>query len=522
MPEASALSSAPSQDARSEHFDVVIIGAGISGVGGAYHLTKQCPATRFVVLETQESFGGTWLTHRYPGIRSDSDLHTFGYRFKPWRGKPIASAAEILAYMGEVIAENHLGPHIRYRHKILSARWSSAANAWTVDGTRLDTGEAVRFTANFLWMCQGYYRHDEGYTPHWPGMETFAGRIVHPQTWPSDLDYHGKRVVVIGSGATAATLIPAIAAGCEHVTMLQRSPTYFIAARNANAMAEELRQLEISEEWIHEIVRRKILHDQAAFTRRAFAEPETVKQELLAGVRAHLGPDYDIETHFTPKYRPWRQRIAFVPDGDLFHGIRSGKASVVTDEIERFGETGILLKSGRQLDADIIITATGFNMSVLGDIDFAIDGKPLRFADTVTYRGMMFTGVPNMVWVFGYFRASWTLRADLVADFVCRLLKHTAAKGARKVTVALRPQDKDMPLLPWIDGNNFNPNYLMRALDLLPRRGDKPEWQHTQDYWAEKGEIPAIDLDDAAFVYEFPAASDENDGPAADLIAATG
>ena len=484
-----------------ECFDVVIVGAGISGVGGAYHLTKQCPGTRFVVLESQDSFGGTWLTHRYPGIRSDSDLHTFGYRFKPWRGAPIATAAQIMSYMGEVIDDNDLGRHIRYRHQISSASWSSEENLWTITATRTDTGETVRVAANFLWMCQGYYRHSEGYTPQWDGMERFRGRIVHPQTWPEDLEYRGKNVVVIGSGATAATLIPAIAADCGHVTMLQRSPTYFRAARNANDLADMLRELEIDEVWIHEIVRRKILHDQDAFTRRTFEEPETVKQELIAAVREHLGPDYDVETHFTPTYRPWRQRLAFVPDGDLFQGIRSGKASVVTDEIERFTETGILLKSGSLLEADIIVTATGFHLSILGDIDFTIDGRPLVFADTVTYRGTMFTGVPNMAWVFGYFRASWTLRADLVADFVCRLLNHMKRKGARRVTVALRDEDRDMRLLPWIDPENFNAGYMLRGMHLLPKRGDKPEWQHTQDYWSEKDEFPAIDLDDKAFVY---------------------
>ena len=484
-----------------EDFDVLIVGAGISGVGGAYHLTKQCPGTRFVVLETQESFGGTWLTHRYPGIRSDSDLYTFGYRFKPWTGAPIATAAEILRYMGDVIVENDLARHIRYRHMISSARWSSSDNRWTIEATRTDTGEAVRFTANFLWMCQGYYRHTEGYTPTWENMERFKGRIVHPQTWPEDLDYAGKNVVVIGSGATAATLIPAIAADCKHITMLQRSPTFFRTGRNAIEIADELRELAIDETWIHEIVRRKILYEQAVFTSRSFSEPETVKQELLSAVRAYLGPEYDIDTHFTPRYRPWRQRIAFIPDGDLFEGIRAGKASVVTDEIERFAEAGILLKSGRLLDADIIITATGFHLNVLGDIEFSIDGKPLVFADTVTYRGMMFTGVPNMAWVFGYFRASWTLRSDLVADFVCRLLNHMTNKGARRVTPTLRPDDKDMPLLPWIDPENFNPGYLMRGMHLLPKRGDKPEWQHTQDYWAEKDALPAIDLDDGAFVY---------------------
>ena len=404
--------------------------------------------------------------------------------------------------MGEVIEENDLDRHIRYGHKIASARWSSEDSCWTLEGTRTDTGEKVRFSANFLWMCQGYYRHSEGYTPEWPGMDTFKGRVIHPQTWPEDLDYKGKKVVVIGSGATAATLIPAMAADCGHITMLQRSPTYFIPARNANELADTLRELQIDETWIHEIVRRKILHDQSVFTRRSFDEPEAVKKELLGGVRAYLGPAYDIETHFTPSYRPWRQRIAFVPDGDLFKGISSGKASVITDEIDSFTETGILLKSGKPIEADIIVTATGFDMSVLGDIDFTIDGKPLNFADTVTYRGMMFTGVPNMAWVFGYFRASWTLRADLVADFVCRLLKHMKAKGAQKVIVALRPEDKNMKLKSWIDPKNFNPGYLMRSMHLLPKRGDKAEWQHTQDYWAEKDAFPAIDLDDRAFVYE--------------------
>lgn len=486
-----------------ENFDVLIVGAGISGVGAAYHLTHQRPGTSFVVLEALESFGGTWLTHRYPGIRSDSDLYTFGYRFKPWTGTPIATAEEIRKYMGDVIEENDLGRHIRYGHRIASAQWSSEDNRWTVQAILTHTGEEVQFTANFLWMCQGYYRHSQGYTPDWPGMDQYRGQVVHPQSWPEDLDYAGKQVIVIGSGATTATLVPAIAADCGHVTVLQRSPTYFIPGRNQNDLADTLRELQVDETWIHEIVRRKILHDQAVFTRRAFEEPEKVKEELLAGVRAYLGPDFDIETHFTPHYRPWRQRIAFVPDGDIFQGIRAGKASVVTGEIERFTETGILLKSGKELQADIIITATGFTMNVLGDIDFVIDGRSLVFADTVTYRGLMFTGVPNLVWVFGYFRASWTLRADLVSDFVCRLLAEMEKKGAKRVEVALRPEDEGMELLPWMDTENFNPGYLLRALDLLPRRGAKPEWQHSQDYWREKDELPAVDLNGPEFVYGF-------------------
>ncbi|WP_426534040.1 flavin-containing monooxygenase [Bradyrhizobium sp. McL0615] len=484
-----------------EHFDVLIAGAGISGVGAAYHLTTQCPGTSFVALEAQKTFGGTWTTHRYPGIRSDSDLHTFGYRFKPWTTAPIASAAEILKYMGDVIEENDLAAHIRYQHTITSAKWSSEENLWTIEATRTDTGEKRRFTTNFFWMCQGYYRHTEGYTPEWQDMAKFKGRIVHPQKWPEDLDYKNKRVVVIGSGATAATLIPALANDCAHVTMLQRSPTYFRTGRNAIEIAEELRKLQVDEKWIHEITRRKILFDQDAFTRKTFAEPEAAKKDLLSAVEAYLGKDYDIATHFTPKYRPWRQRIAFIPDGDLFQGIKSGKASVVTDEIDRFTEKGILLKSGKELEADIIVTATGFNLSANGDIEFAVDGKKLDFADTVTYRGMMFTGVPNLVWVFGYFRASWTLRVDLVADFVCRLLTHMKETGAKKVTPQLRPEDHNMPLLPWIDPENFNPGYMMRGMHLLPKRGEKPEWQHNQDYWAEKDEFPNIDLKDKAFVY---------------------
>lgn len=497
---ATATMERPGTAQATEHFDTLIVGAGISGIGAAWHMQEQCPGRSFVILDALESYGGTWLTHKYPGIRSDSDLYTFGYRFKPWVDEPIATADKILRYMGEVIRDGDLDRHIRYRHRIKSATWSSKDALWTVRGTRGD-GSPFTITTNFLWMCQGYYRHSEGYTPEWEGMANYKGQIVHPQTWPADLDLGGKRVLVIGSGATAATLVPAIADSCAHVTLLQRSPTYFFPGPNVNELADLLRTLEIDETWIHEIVRRKYLFDQEQLTRRCLDEPEAVKAELLEAARAILGPDFDIDTHFTPKYRPWQQRLAFIPDGDLFKGLVSGKASVETDQIERFTEKGVLLKSGKELEADVIITATGFNLSIDGDIAFEVDGKPTNFADTVTYRGMMFTGVPNLVWIMGYFRASWTLRVDLVADYVCRLLNHMKANGYRKVEVALRPEDKDMPLLPWMDDDNFNPGYLMRGMHLLPKRGDKPEWMHNQDYWNEREELPRIDLKGAEFKY---------------------
>ena len=485
-----------------EHFDVLIVGAGISGVGSAYHLIEQSPDKSFVVLEAYESFGGTWHMHTYPGVRSDSDLYTFGYRFKPWTGAPIASSAEIKKYMSEVIADSGIDKHIRYQHRITHAAWSSLENRWTVDVLRGDTGATFQMTANFLWMCQGYYKHSEGYTPEWPGMKSYKGRLVHPQTWPSDLDYAGKKILVIGSGATAATIVPAMAKDAEHVTVLQRSPTYFVTGRNANELADTLRQLEVKEEWIHEIVRRKILFDQQQVTKMSFEYPEMVKETILTAVKDLLPEGYDVDKHFTPSYRPWQQRIAFVPDGDLFAGIKSGKASMVTDEIETFTETGVITKTGVVIDADIIVTATGFHLSVLGDIPFEVDGKPLNWADTVTYRGMMFSGVPNLAWVFGYFRASWTLRVDIMGDFITRLFKHMDAKGATSVTPRLRAEDKDMKIGPWMDPDNFNPNYLMRSQHLMPKSGDKPEWMHNQDYWAEKDLLPSVNLDEGCLVYK--------------------
>ncbi|HEY2070590.1 MAG TPA: NAD(P)/FAD-dependent oxidoreductase [Rhizomicrobium sp.] len=486
-----------------EHFDVLIVGAGISGIGAAYHLKTACPGKSFLAIDALESFGGTWLWHKYPGIRSDSDLYTFGYGFKPWVGAPIATGAEILKYLGEVIEENGLSPHIRYRHRVSRARWSSAENLWHVEATRAD-GESIRFTCNFLWMCQGYYRHAEGYTPDWPEMETFKGTIVHPQNWPDSLDYANKRLLVIGSGATAATLIPSLAPGAAHVTMLQRSPTYFFPDRNRNKLADTLRELDVSEDIVHDIVRRKIVRDQAKFLKRSVADPDTVKSELLRGLSAFLSEE-EIAKNFTPSYRPWRQRIALVPDADLFQAIQSRKASVVTGEVERFTQTGVRLKSGDEIAADVIITATGFNICPLGDITFEVDGKTVTFCETLTYRGVMFTGLPNLAWIFGYFRAaSWTLKADLVAQFVCRLLNAMELRGAKRVSVELRPEDEGMELAGWVDPETFNPGYLQRGMHLLPKRGNKPDWEPSQDYLWEKDALPRVDFDDPIFVFDKP------------------
>jgi cation diffusion facilitator CzcD-associated flavoprotein CzcO len=496
-----APETARTASANSEHVDVLIVGAGISGIGAAHHLLDQSPERSFVVLERKHDFGGTWVTHRYPGIRSDSDLYTFGYRFKPWTGAPIATGDEILSYLGEVVEDDKLETYVRFGHTVTAASWSSADARWSITAVRDDTGAQVNFTAGFLWMCQGYYRHEKGYTPTWEAMDTYQGTVVHPQEWPEDLDLTDKRVVVIGSGATAATLIPNIAEQCAHVTMVQRSPTFFITGRNVNEVADLLRTLEVPEEWVHEIVRRKILYDMEQLTRVALDFPDFAREELLKPLRELLGDDFDVDTHFNPRYKPWQQRIAFVPDADLFLAIKSGKVSVRTDEIATFTESGIELASGEALDADVVITATGFEVNVLGDVDFTIDGAQLDFADTVTYRGMMFTGVPNMVWVFGYFRNSWTLRVDLICDFVCRLLEHLDVLGKRTVVPVLSDGDADMERLPWVDPDNFNPGYLMRSMHLLPKQGDHQPWVHAQDYWAERKDLPDVDLDDGTLSY---------------------
>jgi len=491
--------------ARSEtaikQLDVLIVGAGISGIGAARHLGDKCPGKSYALLESKEDFGGTWRQHTYPGIRSDSDLYTFGYGFKPWTGQPIASAASILDYMQETIDEADISQHIHYQQQVITASWSSSAQRWLVEARHKTTGAMQRYSATFLWMCQGYYQHDKGYTPEWTGMTDFKGPIVHPQTWPKDLDYTNKRVVVIGSGATAATLIPSMAKDCAHITMLQRSPTYFYTGENRNELADQLRALDTPEEWVHEIVRRSILKGAEDIQNFSVSNPEIVKEELFKVIRGILGEDFDM-SHFTPNYRPWQQRLAYVPDGDLFEGIKSGKVSVVTDHIERFTEKGILTQSGELLEADIIITATGFNLSVMGDIAFDVDGEAVDFGNTFAYRGMMNSGVPNMSFMFGYLRTSWTMRVDLVCDFVCRLLNHMDDKGLSVCTPTLREQDRDMAVNPWIEDEEFSAGYLKRKKHLMPNQGGNEPWKFSGNYYLEKDQLPAINLEEDTLVYQ--------------------
>jgi monooxygenase len=483
------------------HVDVLIVGAGVSGIGAAHHLRDRFPDRSFVILDAQDNRGGTWWTHRYPGVRSDSDLFTYGYRFKPWRGPSIAAGEQILAYLDEVIDEYDLDQHIRYRHRVTAAAWSTEDRRWTVQVSRDDTGEQLRLTTDFLWMCQGYYDHAEPHRPRWEGMDRFRGTVVHPQQWPEDLDLTGKRVVVIGSGSTATTLIPAIAEQAAHVTMLQRSPSYFFAPPRTHELAVTLRALDIPEDWTHEILRRAYTAQVDHLARMAHEAPDELHAFLIESMRPLLPEGFDVEKHFTPRYRPWQQRIAVVPDGDLFAALREGTASIVTDTIATFTETGIRLTSGEELEADVVVTATGFDLSLLGDVAFTVDGEPVDFPSRVTWRGIMISGVPNMAYVFGYFRHSWTLRVDLVSDLVGRLLEHMREKGATMVVPTLRPEDADMQLRPWSDPENFNAGYVMRSQHILFKQGDREPWTHMLEYEQEREILPGADLDDGTLAY---------------------
>ena len=483
-------------------FDVLIIGAGLSGVGAARHLQMHCPGKTFVLLEARSAMGGTWDLFRYPGIRSDSDMHTLGYNFKPWReAKAIADGPAILRYIHETAEQYGIDRHIRLSHRVVKASWSSDQARWIVDVERTDTGERLQLSGRFLLGCSGYYSYRGGHTPEFPGRQRFRGTVVHPQQWPEQLDYTGQKVVVIGSGATAMTLVPAMAQQAGHVTMLQRSPTYVVSLPDRDRIANFLRWL-LPETWAYAITRWKNVALQQWLYRRCRNRPEWARRLLLKRVRKELSPDYDVDKHFNPSYNPWDERLCLVPNGDLFAALREGQVSIVTDQIETFTETGIQLRSGQHLEADLIVTATGLNLVVGGEAQIEVDGRPVNFADTWSYKGMMYTGVPNLATVFGYVNASWTLRADLIAEFVCRLLNRLDETGTRIVEVRLRPEDAGMQPHPWIEG--FTPGYMRRAMHLFPKQGDRQPWINPQNYRQDKQMFRHGTLDDGALVFRNP------------------
>ena len=480
-----------------EHVDVLVIGAGISGIGAGYHLKTLSPDRSFVILEGREDLGGTWDLFRYPGIRSDSDMHTLGYRFKPWTAeKSIADGPAILSYLRETAAEYGIDEHIRFRHLATKAEWSSDDGAWTVHATT--AGQPATFTCNYLFMCSGYYSYKGGHTPYFEGRADFTGPIVHPQEWPAELEYKDKRVVIIGSGATAVTLVPALANEAESVTMLQRSPTYVVAAPAKDIIANTLRKV-LPDKLAYRITRWKNVTLGAWFYKRARTKPAQVKSRLVKMVEKELGPDYDVETHFTPTYNPWDQRVCLVPDSDLFKAIRSGKANVVTSSIERFTASGIRLTTGEELEADIIVTATGLSVVTLGEMELSVDGEVIDFSQSVTYKGFAYSNVPNLATCFGYVNASWTLRADLVCEMVCRLLNHMAATGTQQCTPRLRASDAKMKLSPWI--HDFSAGYLQRVMSKLPKQGDREPWVNTQSYGADKKLFSKKELEDGVMQF---------------------
>jgi monooxygenase len=455
---------------------VLIVGAGLSGIGAAYHLQDKCPDKTFAILEGRSASGGTWDLFRYPGVRSDSDMHTMGYRFRPWReSKSIAGGQSILRYIRETAEENGIDRKIRFNHGVVRASWSSPDAQWTIEATGPD-GQAVRLSCNFLYMCSGYYEYAAGYMSGWPGMDRFTGQIVHPQQWPEHLDYSGKRVIVIGSGATAVTLVPAMAEKAAHVTMLQRSPTYIVTRPSKDAIAN----------WLHRTLPTRLAYGlgrwknillQMYFYNLARRKPDATKKTILKFAQMQLGPDFDVGKHFNPRYNPWDQRLCLVPDGDLFAAIRSGKASVVTDEIETFTENGIRLRSGSELEADVIVSATGLKMRLMGGIELVVDGVAIDLAKTMTYKGMMSSDVPNLAMALGYTNASWTLKCDLTSDYVCRLLNFMDEHGYAFCTPRKRdPSVTEEPALTFTSG------YVQRALASLPKQGSKKPWRLNQNY----------------------------------------
>lgn len=460
-----------------EHVDVLIVGAGLSGIGAAYHLQQKCPARSYVILEGRDAIGGTWDLFRYPGIRSDSDMYTLGYSFKPWtEDKAIAAGPTILNYIRETAQDNRIEPHIRFNHRVKSASWSSKDARWTVEAERGEGREVVTYTCNFLFQCSGYYDYEQGYTPEFAGLDRFRGQIVHPQKWTGDIDYKDKRVVVIGSGATAVTLVPEMAKDAKHVTMLQRSPTYVVARPGSDELALKLRK-RFGAGVAYQLIRWRNVLFGMYFFQLCRRKPERAKQLLLGGVRLALGKDFDVEKHFTPTYNPWQQRLCLVPDGDLFRTIREGRASVVTNHIDRFTETGIRLKDGSELEADMVVTATGLNLKVMGGVALSVDGKAIEPSQLMSYKGMMYSDVPNLATATGYTNASWTLKCDLTCEYVCRLLNYMDKNGYR--TSVPRQNDPSVTEAPWLD---FTSGYVQRSVAKFPKQGSKRPWKLYQNY----------------------------------------
>ena len=463
--------------ARGTFVDVLIVGAGLSGIGSARHLQKECPDRSFALLESRETLGGTWDLFRYPGIRSDSDMYTLGYSFKPWlEPKSIADGPSILSYLRETARETGVEKHIRYQHKVRSASWCSSTATWTVIAERGGAGELVELTCSFLLMCSGYYDYEQGYTPQFAGSSEFQGRVVHAQHWPQELDYKDKKVVVIGSGATAVTLVPELAREAAQTIMLQRSPTYIASVPSQDVLADRLRKW-LPGPWVYRLTRWRRILFQIYVYKMSRRRPEAVKKYLLGLVRKELGEDYDVDTHFTPDYNPWDQRLCAVPDGDMFACIREKRAEVVTDQIERFTDTGIQLGSGRNLEADIIVLATGLNLKFMGGLALDVDGTKIEPSDLFVYRGMMFANVPNLAQVFGYTNASWTLKSDLTGDYVCRVLNHMRKSGARTVVPRLEQGEaEEEPLM------GLSAGYVQRSAGELPKQGKELPWRLYQNY----------------------------------------
>jgi cation diffusion facilitator CzcD-associated flavoprotein CzcO len=483
----------------SEHVDVVVVGAGLSGIGAGYHLQTISPDRSYVILEGRDSLGGTWDLFKYPGIRSDSDMHTLGFSFKPWtEAKSIADGPSILQYLKQTVAQFGIDKHIRYGQLVTQAQWSTDDAQWTVTSTNKATGASNTITCLFLFMCSGYYSYKKGHTPEFAGREKFKGLVIHPQEWPTDLDYAGKRVVVIGSGATAVTIVPSMADKAAHVTMLQRSPTYMVSRPDHDVLANRLRKV-LPPKMAYNLTRFKNTWRQQLVYNKTRTDPNKVKQLLLGGIQLELGADYDITKHFTPNYNPWDQRLCLVPNGDFFKSMREGKASVVTDHITSFTETGIQLASGEHLDADIIITATGLELVTLGEMDFFVDGNQVDFAKTWTYKGFAYSDIPNLASTFGYINASWTLRSDLTAEYVCRLLNHMRKKGVAQCTPRLREQDRSMKERPWIDG--FSSGYMQRMMHRMPRQGDHEPWINPQNYRRDKKMFKHSPIDDGVMQF---------------------